>query len=171
MAGGVSDRLATWMVSFYALGVILGRAIFGVALDRIGAHLVALFALSLPAIGYVVLASPDMLPWVVAGGVLIVGVAQGAEGDIGAYMVSRHFELKNYSAILGFVRAGLDGGGAVGALILSMTLAATDSYRPFLYMAAAASVLGAVCFFVAGPGRRRAGPAEPPPAAVATEGV
>jgi MFS family permease len=170
MAGGVSDRLATWMVSFYAIGVILGRAIFGIALDRIGAHLVALFALSLPAVGYVVLASPDMLPWVVAGGVLIVGIAQGAEGDIGAYMVSRHFDLKNYSTILGFVRAGLDGGGAVGALILSMTLAATNSYGPFLYMAAAASVLGAICFFVVGPGRRPAAPTEPS-SAMAAEAV
>jgi sugar phosphate permease len=139
-------------------------------LDRIGAHLVALFALSLPAVGYVVLASPDMLPWVVAGGVLIVGIAQGAEGDIGAYMVSRHFDLKNYSTILGFVRAGLDGGGAVGALILSMTLAATNSYGPFLYMAAAASVLGAICFFVVGPGRRPAAPTEPS-SAMAAEAV
>lgn len=167
MAGGVSDQLATWMVSFYAIGVISGRAIFGIALDRIGAHLVALVALSLPAIGYLVLASPQTLPWVVAGGVLIVGIAQGAEGDIGAYMVSRHFDLKNYSTILGFVRAGLDGGGAIGALVLSLTLAATDSYGPFLYMAAVASVLGAICFFVVGPGKPREAPREPSEAVVA----
>jgi MFS family permease len=160
MAGGVSDNLATWMVSLYAIGVIAGRAIFGVALDRIGPHLVALFALSLPAIGYLVLASPQTLPWVVAGGVMIVGIAQGAEGDIGAYMVSRHFDLKNYSTILGFVRAGLDGGGAIGALILSLTLAATDSYGPFLYMAAAASLVGAICYFIVGPGRPREAPVE-----------
>ena len=150
MANGVSDMMATWMVSLYAIGVILGRAIFGLALDRIGAHLVAIVALSLPAIGYLILASPVAVVWLIAAGVLIVGIAQGAEGDIGAYMVSRHFDLKNYSLILGFVKAGLDGGGAIGALFLSYTLFVTESYAPFLLLSAVATIIGAICFFLTG---------------------
>lgn len=155
MAGGVSDSLATWMVSFYALGVIGGRAIFGLALDRIGAHLVALFALSLPVIGFVLLASPGIAPALVAAGVMIIGIAQGAEGDVGAYMVSRHFPVENYSMIFGFVKAALDGGGAIGSIILSATLAATDSYTPFLYTCAATTMLGTILFYLTGPGPDR----------------
>lgn len=155
MAGGLSDNLATWMVSFYALGVICGRAIFGIALDRIGAHIVALLALSLPVIGFIVLASPGIAPALIAGGVMIIGVAQGAEGDVGAYMVSRHFPIENYSMIFGFVKAALDGGGAIGSLILSATLVATDSYTPFLYTCAATTMLGAILFYLTGPGPDR----------------
>lgn len=150
MANGISDQMATWMVSLYAVGVILGRLTFGLALDRIRADLVALVALSLPAIGYVVLAMPLEAAWFVGGAIIIVGVAQGAEGDIGAYMVSRHFSLKNYSLILGFVKTGLDAGGAIGALVLSFTLASTGSYDSFLYIVAVSSVLGAICFFLTG---------------------
>lgn len=153
MAGGVSDNLATWMVSFYAMGVIGGRAIFGLALDRIGAHIVALFALSLPAIGFVILADPGGAPSVLAGGVLIIGVAQGAEGDVGAYMVSRHFDQANYSLIFGFVKAALDTGGAIGSLVLSATLVATNSYGPFLYTCAVTTMMGTICFYLTGPGR------------------
>lgn len=160
LSTGVTDQMATWMVSLYAIGVLIGRAIFGIALDRIRADLVALFALSLPAIGFIILALPASAIWLLAGGVLLVGIAQGAEGDIGGYMISRHFDLKNYSLILGFVKAGLDGGGAIGALILSFTLRATDSYAPFLYFAAATTILGAVFFFLTGPGRHRERPAE-----------
>lgn len=156
MAGGVSDSLATWMVSFYAMGVIGGRAIFGIALDRIGAHIVALFALSLPAIGFVVLASPGIAPMLVAAGVTIIGVAQGAEGDVGAYMVSRHFGIENYSLVFGFVKAALDGGGAIGSIILSASLASTDSYAPFLYVCAATTMMGTILFFLSGPGPDRA---------------
>lgn len=159
MAGGVPDGLATWMVSFYAMGVIGGRAIFGIALDRIGAHVIALCALSLPVIGFLILANPGSVAWVVAAGVTIIGVAQGAEGDVGAYMVSRHFDHANYSLIFGFVKAALDGGGAIGALLLSATLAATDSYAPFLYVSAASTMIGAICFYLTGPGPRIA--AEP----------
>jgi MFS family permease len=153
LANGITDREATWMVSLYALGVIIGRMIFGLALDRMRPHYVALFALSLPAIGFVTLASPVDLIWLLAGAVLLIGLAQGAEGDIGGYLISRHFNLKNYSLILGFVKAGLDGGGAIGALILSFTLRVSDSYGPFLIIVAMTTVLGAICFFLTGTGR------------------
>lgn len=161
LANGVPDGIATWMVSLYAIGVIMGRVIFGLALDRVRANVVALFALSLPAIGFFVLASPVAGVGLLAAGVLVIGMAQGAEGDIGAYMVSRHFELKNYSLILGFVKAALDGGGAVGALILSYTLHASDSYAPFLLLSAVATVIGAVCFFLTGRGQLRPIRSEP----------
>lgn len=165
LANGVPDGIATWMVSLYAIGVIIGRVIFGLALDRVRANVVALFALSLPAVGFFVLASPVAAVGLLAAAVLVIGMAQGAEGDIGAYMVSRHFELKNYSLILGFVKSALDGGGAIGALVLSYTLHATDSYAPFLFLSAAATVVGAVCFFLTGRGQPRPLRAEP----IATE--
>lgn len=155
LANGVPDGIATWMVSLYAIGVIIGRVIFGLALDRVRANVVALFALSLPAIGFFVLASPVAAVGLLAAAVLLIGMAQGAEGDIGAYMVSRHFELKNYSLILSFVKAALDGGGAIGALILSYTLHGSDSYAPFLLFSAATTVAGAVCFFLTGRGKSR----------------
>lgn len=161
LSTGITDEAATWMVSLYAIGVIIGRAIFGLALDRIRADFVALFALSMPAIGFAILAASVSLVWLLAAGVLVVGLAQGAEGDIGGYLISRHFDLKNYSLILGFVKAGLDGGGAVGAFILSYTLRIGDSYTPFLLFAAVTTVLGAICFFLTGPGRWHGATVEP----------
>lgn len=148
---GLPDNIGTWMVSLYAMGVMLGRVIFGVALDRIAANVVAICALSLPAIGFLVLASPIVAVGAVACGILLIGVAQGAEGDIGGYLVSRHFELKNYSLIFSFVKSALDGGGAIGALLLSSTLAMTDgSYVPFLLLCAATTIVGALLFFLTG---------------------
>lgn len=148
---GLSNDIGTWMVSLYAIGVMLGRVIFGVALDRIAANVVALSALSLPAIGFLILASPVVATGLVATGILLIGVAQGAEGDIGGYLVSRHFELKNYSLIFSFVKSALDAGGAIGALILSYSLSRTDgSFVPFLLLCAATTVAGALLFFMTG---------------------
>ncbi len=167
LAQGITDQAATWMVSLYAVGVIIGRIIFGLALDRIKPNHVALYALSLPAIGFAILASSISLVWLLAGAVLIIGIAQGAEGDIGGYLISRHFSLKNYSLILGFVKAGLDGGGAIGALVLSFTLRVSNSYTPFLIIVAVTTVLGAICFFLTGPGRLYKSPPDP----IATDSV
>jgi hypothetical protein len=94
-------------------------------------------------------------------GVLIIGLAQGAEGDVGGYMVSRHFDLKNFSLVFGCVKAGLDGGGAIGAVILSYTLYVTDSYVPFLLLASVTTIIGAFCFFLTGKGRALGSNAQP----------
>ena len=150
LSKGITDQAATWMVSLYAIGVMAGRIVFGVALDRVRAHLVALFALSLPAIGLLILAGPVPAVWLLASGVLVIGLAQGAEGDLASYLISRHFDLKNFSLILGFVKAGLDGGGAIGAAILSYTLHTTDSYSPFLLLSAVTTIIGAILFFLTG---------------------
>lgn len=159
LAKGLPDDIGSWMVSLYAIGVMLGRVIFGVALDRIAANVVAISALSLPAIGFLILASPLVATGLVAMGILLIGIAQGAEGDIGGYLVSRHFELKNYSLIFSFVKSALDAGGAIGALILSFTLARTDgSFVPFLLLCAATTVAGALLFFMTGRDRTVAEP-------------
>jgi len=148
------------MVSLYAVGVMAGRIAFGLALDRVRAHLVALFALSLPAVGLLILAGSVSVVWILACGVLVIGLAQGAEGDLASYLISRYFELKNFSLILGFVKAGLDGGGAIGAVILSYTLHTTGSYGPFLVLSAATTIVGAIFFFLTGYRSSRAAVAE-----------
>ncbi|MDP3673760.1 MAG: MFS transporter [Novosphingobium sp.] len=157
LAKGVADDVGTWMVSLYAVGVIIGRIIFGVLLDRVPANMVALVALSLPAIGFLVLASPTSAVMLLAAGILTIGIAQGAEGDIGGYLVSRHFDLKNYALIFSFVKSALDGGGAIGALLLSYSLTASrsptepdGSYVPFLLLCAASTIVGAILFFMTG---------------------
>ena len=151
LAKGLPDDIGTWMVSLYAAGVMLGRVIFGLALDRFAANVVAISALSLPALGFLILASPAVAIEPVAIGILLIGIAQGAEGDIGGYLVSRHFALKNYSLIFSFVKSALEGGGAIGALILSYTLSRTEgSFVPFLLLCAATTVVGALLFFMTG---------------------
>ncbi len=150
MDNGVSDSLATWMVSLYAIGVIVGRFGCGLALDRISAHIVAIAALGLPAIGFLILASPVTAVWLLCGAVLIIGLAQGAEGDIGAFLISRRFAMKNYSLLLSLLTTAIGLGAAIGSLFLSLTLHRYDSYTPFLLLSVGATLIGAVLFFLTG---------------------
>jgi len=154
LSKGISDSAGTWMVSLYATGVIIGRAIFGIALDRISANKVALLGLSLPAVGFAILGLPGMTVSLCAAGIMLIGIAQGAEGDIGGYLVSRHFDLRNFSLVFAFVKSGLDAGGAIGALILSITLAVSGgSYDRFIWICAGTTLIGAFLFFLTGTDR------------------
>lgn len=150
MDNGAPVKLATWIIALYAGGVAVGRILSGLALDRIPAHKVAIAVLGLPAIGLMLLASPLDAAWVLAAAVLILGLAQGAEGDVGAYIVSRKFPLKHYSLLLSLVMAAMNLGGATGSLILSYTLRDNGHYGTFLLISAAATVVGALLFYATG---------------------
>lgn len=147
---GVSAAATTWMISLYAIGVIAGRFACGLALDRLPTHIVAIAALLLPAVGFMILASPTTVTLVLAVAVLIIGVAQGAEGDIGAYLISRRFDMKNYSLLLSLLTAAIGLGAALGSLFLSFTLHRYDDYDPFLWLAAGGTVVGATLFYLTG---------------------
>lgn len=163
---GATSQFATWIISLYAVGVIVGRFISGIALDKVPAQTVALTALGLPAIGFLILASPAEQPWVLAAAVLLVGLAQGAEGDIGAYLTSRTFDVANFSLVYSFLIASMGLASAVGSLVLSVTLGRTESFDLFLLFCAAITIVGALCFFMTGrgghPPRNEASP-EPAP--------
>jgi MFS family permease len=150
MESGAPSQLATYIVSLYATGVVIGRLASGAALDKISAHYVAIFALGLPAVGFVALASPFDAPWVLGGAILLVGLAQGAEGDIGAYLTSRNFDLQQYSFVFAFVSSAMFIASATGSVVLSLTLDWTGSFNTFLMLCAGLTLLGALAFFLTG---------------------
>jgi predicted MFS family arabinose efflux permease len=155
MDNGQASTVATWMVSVYAGGVIVGRFLTGLALDRIPAHLVAISVLGLPAIGYLVLAGhvSALIPLIL--GIGVIGFAQGAETDIGAFLLSRQFDTKNFSLLISLMSGMVGVGGAAGSIVMSFTLQQQGgTYRPFLLLSAAATLVGAVLFAIAGRNRR-----------------
>lgn len=154
MDSGVSDSLATWMISLYAIGVMIGRFASGLALDRIEPHYVAMAALGLPAIGYLVLASHITATPLLIGAVMLIGLAQGAEADIGAFLISRRFDMKNFSLLLSILTMTIGFGSVAGSLVMSTTLH-RDGYTTFLIVSAITTVLGAILFALTGAFRGR----------------
>jgi len=150
MESGAPSAVATWIVSLYAIGVIIGRFLSGLALDRVRPQVVAIVALGLPAIGFIAIASPFDATWVLGGSVLLIGLAQGAEGDIGAYLTSRTFDMRHFSLIFSFLIASMGLANAVGSIALSLTLASTRHFDLFLWLAAALTLVGAACFWFTG---------------------
>jgi MFS family permease len=82
--------------------------------------------------------------------VISVGFAHGAEADIGAFLISRRFGLKNFSLLLSFLNMMVGAGTVAGSLILSFTLRRVDDYFPFLVLCAVSSLAGALLFGLTG---------------------
>jgi predicted MFS family arabinose efflux permease len=147
---GVSHAQASMMVSIFAVGVIIGRFVCGVALDRLPSHLVAAVGMGLPSIGMFIIASSIDTTGTLSFAALLLGLSMGAEGDIYAYLVVRHFGVKVYSSVLGLTTAVLGIATSVGSVILSITLARTDSFSLFVLFGGIVTVVGSALFLLLG---------------------
>ncbi|MES2488808.1 MAG: MFS transporter [Pseudomonadota bacterium] len=147
---GAGLAFASKLVSMYAVGVIIGRFVCGLALDRLPAHWVAAVGMGLPSIGMFMLASSIDTPWALGSAVLLMGLSQGAEGDIAGYLVLRHFKVDIYSSVLGLVIAALGIASAIGAGLLSLALKLTGGYDLYLVLTAVGVLAGSGMFLLLG---------------------
>ena len=147
MTGGQTVAL---LVSIFAIAVIVGRFICGVALDRFSPHRVAAVAMGLPGLGCLIVASPwgSFSALVVA--VCCLGAAWGAEDDVVAYLVARRFSLAIFSTVLSVLMAAIGVSSALGAFVLSRTLQASQSFNGFLTFAGSAAFGGGALLLLLG---------------------
>ena len=147
---GIASTQAALMISSFAIGVIVGRFICGIALDRLAPHVVAAIAMGLPCIGMFMIASNQDATLFVGIAVLLMGLSQGAEGDILAYLVVRYFGVQIYSSVLGLVIAAVGISSGIGSALLSFSLRGSDSYAPFVVATGIAVLLGGLLFLLLG---------------------
>jgi MFS family permease len=150
MENGASATYATLLVSIYAGAVIVGRFIGGFALDRVAPHFVAIVFLGLPALGFLLIASPIDTSWALALAIALVGLAQGAETDVASILTSRRFDMGHYSFVLSLLMTSMGIASAFGSMLLSATLKGGGSFNAFLIICAVATLAGAACFFLTG---------------------
>jgi MFS family permease len=141
---------ASIYVSIYPFGVFIGRFLTGAALDRFPTHIVGAIGLALPAIGFMLLASPYDGPMLLGFAVLLMGLAQGAEGDVAAYAVARHFPLAIFATVMGPVNAATAVGASIGGVVLVPMLGYFDNYTPFLIFSTVVTLLGGAALFALG---------------------
>lgn len=89
------------------------------------------------------------LPLVIAG-IVLAGLSQGAEGDVGPFLIGRYFGLKAFGALMGCVNAAVVAGTAVGGVLFAQTHDFTGSYDIALWVGAGCFLVGACCFGMIG---------------------
>ena len=102
---GVTGPGAAVMISALSIGMLSGRFLTGLALDRFSPHVVASFTLGLPSLGLFIIASSLDSSTVLTTAVFFLGFAFGAEGDIVAFLIARHFGVRVYSSVMGLMTA------------------------------------------------------------------
>lgn len=144
------DTVAALIVSLFALSSVIGRVVFGLAIDRLIPSRVAAVAFGLPVIGLLVLLSPmDTMPWVIFA-MMLIGISFGSEADVVPFLVNRHFGMVRFGTIFGMLMAATGGAMGMGNLLLAFVLRLTGSFDAYLIICAACATVGSLMFLLLG---------------------
>jgi MFS family permease len=138
--GGLSAPQAARMAGAMGASIILGRLAIGALMDRFKASRVLAIFLIGPGLAAVLLASGNVATIALPAAIL-TGLAQGAEVDAVAYLVSRHFSAASFGAVYGAMFGLFMLGAANGPLFIGWARSVFGSYdRPLIVTAALALV-------------------------------
>lgn len=118
-ANDFDQDTAVGLATLTGLAVLGGRVIGGYLIDRFWAPAVAFVFLASPAIALWVLGQPGVDANTATFAILLIGFGAGVEYDFMAYMISRFFGMRSYSAIYGAIYGFFALGAGLGPGIMS----------------------------------------------------
>jgi MFS family permease len=143
---GLSREVAAIALSFVAIGAIGGQLLASVVLDRVQSARVALPFLACGLFGLLLIQSAKSeLAFIVAG--ILIGVGQGSENSVVAYMTSRLLGLKSFGVFFGLIFGSVTFAAGSAPLLMGYVFDKTGSYRPVLLAFDIAIVLAVVAVF------------------------
>ncbi|MEO1137276.1 MAG: MFS transporter, partial [Pseudomonadota bacterium] len=134
-ASGFGMNEAVGLATLTGLAVLGGRVIGGYLIDRFWAPGVAFVFLASPAFALWLLGHPEIDANTATIAILMIGFGAGVEYDFMAYMVSKYFGMRSYSAIYGAIYGFFALGAGLGPTILTR-LADANGWQSTLTQAA-----------------------------------
>jgi predicted MFS family arabinose efflux permease len=149
---GIDTTAAAGIAGAIGLFSIAGRLIVGVLLDRFSGALVGAVAAALPVVPIALLLTVGHGSVVVMTMLaVLIGLSAGCEMDLLAYLLSRHFGLRNYGTLFGILMSALAVGTALGPLGASLVRDWAGSYDPVLWAVIPVFLLSALAVGTTGP--------------------
>lgn len=148
---GLDELMAVAAVSIIGIAAMGGALISGILVDRFWAPLVAFTLNLLPAIGCLLLLAHPVPPALFYAAVALVGLGQGAEIDIVAFIIARYFGLRSYASIYGLTVLCIGLGSAVAGSAIGALYDAFGSYDVPLICASISFASAALLYLSMGP--------------------
>jgi OFA family oxalate/formate antiporter-like MFS transporter len=147
-----SPAVATGLAMAILVGVMSGRILGGLMLDRIWPYAAPMIVFSVSGIGGILLVTlpvdtPVAIMWLVVIG---IGLAQGAEGDFSSFFMLREFGSRHFPFINGWAILVMSVGLFIGGFSVAIFRDITGSYVGVAIVTALFYFAGAAMTLVAG---------------------
>ncbi|WP_342745813.1 MFS transporter [Sphingopyxis flava] len=147
---GIDAAKAAGLIGLLAGSVLVGTVVAGALVDRIWGPIVAFLFSVGPLIGCVILLQGQIDMTMAITATILVGLAQGAEIDIIAYLSARYFGLRHYSTIYGCTIMAAVLAAVAGQVTIGVLYDRTGGYESALYLFIGCLVISAILFLSLG---------------------
>jgi len=137
---GVSRSTASWLVSLFGIGGIVGKLVTGVLMDRYAPNWIGGLTLASSAIAFLLLMGAFSTLPLITLAMAVNGYASGTKLQIVGYLTSRYAGMRNFGKIFGIMAALIALGTSIGPVAAGRIYDTTGSYETFLI----AGVIGSV---------------------------
>jgi predicted MFS family arabinose efflux permease len=146
---GLTPAAATGMFGVMGLSTLVGRPFIGLLLDRIFAPYVAAGFFLAPLVGLPLLTTGSGAAPAI--GVVLIGLALGAEIDLIAFLTTRYLGQRAFGEIYGYLFMAFVLGSSIGQFLGDLSFDGLGSYTPALVGYAVALIAGAFLVSCLGP--------------------
>lgn len=147
---GFSNRDAAQLMSIFAISVLFGRLLVGRLMDMFWAPGIAFVILAVTSSGAFLLIGPSVSFAAAAFSLMLLGVAQGAEINLLAFLIARYFGTRAFSAIYGNVNVVFGLAIAAGAVMFGELYDIYSNYDLALQISGFFLIGSAVLFLMMG---------------------
>lgn len=149
-AKGLSAAAGVGAVSLVGLAALGGALLSGLLVDRFWAPGVAFVLNILPAAGCLLLLPDQIHAAKLYAAALLIGLGQGAELDLVAYMVARYFGLRTYATIYGLSVLTIGITASLGISTIGLLFDRFGNYDLAVMIAAGSFTLAAFTYLLMG---------------------
>lgn len=174
---GLDPATAAWLGGVPSIAILAATLLIAGLLDRLFAPLVGCLATLLPVLGCFLLTLDHPGVMVAGAAVILIGLAQGAEINIVAYMTARYFGMAAYATIYGLCVAAIGISSALGGVLFGKAYDYFGGYHQALLVSAGSFLVSALSYLAMGRYPEQPGLADGPrgsvvaPVSSAEEGV
>ncbi|MFJ4452800.1 MFS transporter [Pseudomonas sp. NPDC089392] len=143
---GLEAASAAALIGVVGVSALIGAFVTGMLVDRIWAPLVACIFTLGPAAGCLLLLPESLEPWVAIVALILLGLGQGAEIDVVAFMIARYFGMRSYASIYGISVFCIAVMIAIQGSLIGLSYDYFGNYNVALMVAAGCFVLAALSY-------------------------
>ena len=150
IAKGLSPAAGVGAISVIGFAALAGALLSGVLVDRFWAPLIAFMINATSAVGCLFLLPDQVHPAIFYVAAVMIGLSQGAEIDIVAYMISRYFGLRSYATIYGLTVLTIGIAAALAGSAIGQLYDHFGNYNVALGICSASFAIAACCYLLMG---------------------
>jgi MFS family permease len=143
-SSGLSREQAAVVAGTLGISTVLGKLICGLLVNRVPGQMLSATMLALPVVTFLALMAPSDSMILRTLAVSPLGLALGAQLEMVVYLTTRHFGLRAFGSIFGFISVGLTASSGAGPFIAGYLFDISGGYHLMLTIGIPAAIFGSL---------------------------